>query len=61
MEVAAGISVATGVMPVTGNGVELINRATGCLGAHAVIVKRISSKIIEIFIRMLLRLLVKKT
>jgi hypothetical protein len=61
MEVAAGISVVTGVMPVTGNGVELINGATGCQGAHAVSVNSISSKIIEIFIGMLLRLLLKKT
>jgi hypothetical protein len=61
MEVAAGISVATGVTTVNGIGVGLINGATGCRVAHAVTVKRISSKIIEIFIGMLLRLSGNKT
>jgi hypothetical protein len=60
-ELTAGISVASGGTSVTGIGMGLGNGAMGGWAAQAVAANRISSKIIEVFIGMLLCLLPVKT
>jgi hypothetical protein len=61
-QVHSGIAVpeATGVSPGTAIGIGWVIGTAGGKGAHAVTARRVSSKIIEILIGMLLRLIPTK-